>query len=596
MSPEFGCTASYFPPDASTLEYLRLTGRSNEQIELVESYSKANGLWREREERIRYSDTLEVDLGEVEPSLAGPSRPQDRIPLPEVAGTVYAGWRASEDEYGAEVKHEEELTGERSGGHRPTLPPAAVAIAAVTSCTNTSNPEVMCAAGLLARNAVKRGIRSRPWVKTSLAPGSKAVTEYLEKAGLLAYLEALGFHVAGYGCTTCIGNSGDLPAGVKKAVEERGATVAAVLSGNRNFEARIHPKIPLNYLASPPLVVAYALAGSMTVNLTQDPLGHDPNGRPVYLRELWPGKEEIREITENLVQPEMFRSVYAGLHRGDRFWQELESPKGADFEWDQDSEYIREAPFFINLPARPSPPEELKGARALLMLGHSVTTDHISPASRFAPDSPAGAYLLQRGVQEEEFNTYGARRGNHEVMVRGTFANVRLRNRLASKRGGYTKLLPEGREMTVWEAAQEYERRGVPLIILAGKEYGSGSSRDWAAKGTLLLGVRAVIAEGFERIHRSNLVGMGILPLQYREGENVEQLGLSGGEKFDIPDMAAALEPGSSLAVRAETEAGRVIEFETTVRLDTDIEAAYYRNGGVLQYVLRNRLDELNSG
>ncbi len=584
MSPEFGCTVSYFPIDQKTVEYLHLTGRSGEQTELVEAYARANALWRENEERIAYSDMLEIDLGAVEPALAGPSRPQDHIPLSVVAPRVREQLSGTEKRDGSAAAAERERPSE-------SLPPAAVVIAALTSCTNTSNPEVMIAAGILARNAVKRGLHTREWVKTSLAPGSKVVTEYLRRAGLLPYLEALGFHVAGYGCTTCIGNSGDLPERVKAEVE-RGAAVASVLSGNRNFEARIHPQVAFNYLASPPLVVAYALAGSMTVDVTVDRVGVDPNGQKVYLQDLWPDKREIEELVASTVEPHMFRSVYDHLYQGDLWWRKLEAPRGERYSWDPNSQYIREAPFFIDLPVQPAPPAELKEARALLVLGHSVTTDHISPASRFAADSPAGAYLLQQGVSEEEFNTYGARRGNHEVMARGTFANVRLQNHLASRRGGYTLLLPDGREMTVWEAAKEYHRREVPLIILAGEEYGSGSSRDWAAKGTRLLGVRAVIAESFERIHRSNLVGMGILPLQFMSGEGWKYLGLTGRESYDIPGIDGALAPGSSLTVRAENSAGRVVTFTVRVRLDTDIEAEYYRHGGVLQYVLRHKLQE----
>jgi aconitate hydratase len=591
MSPEFGCTVSFFPPDTNTIDYLRLTGRDPQQVELAEEYCRANGLWRREEELIEYSDLLEVDLAEVEPALAGPSRPQDRVPLSAAAAKTREHLSALKE--GGATEREAEHEEARRGDERDAagLPAGAVAIAAITSCTNTSNPQVMLAAGLLARNAVKRGLHTPPWVKTSLAPGSKVVTDYLQQAGLLPYLEALGFHIAGYGCTTCIGNSGDLPPQVRREVEQRGVPVAAVLSGNRNFEARIHPLVGLNYLASPPLVVAYALAGLMTTDLNSDALGTDPNGRPVYLRELWPHSVQLTELAQQLLEPAMFRQVYRDLYRGDRFWQELEAPESSRFEWDPESEYIREAPFFVNLSTQPRPPQELEGARALLVLGHSVTTDHISPASRFSPDSPAGAYLLQRGVEAEEFNTYGSRRGNHEVMARGTFANVRLNNLLASRRGGYTLLLPDAREMTVWEAAQEYRQRDVPLIILAGEEYGSGSSRDWAAKGTLLLGVRAVIAESFERIHRSNLVGMGILPLQFREGENRETLGLTGRERFHITGIGASPEPGGSVSATAVNEDGERTVFELLIRLDTEIEAEYYRHGGVLQYVLRARLN-----
>jgi aconitate hydratase len=604
MSPEFGCTAAYFPPDQKTLEYLQLTGRSSEQVQLTERYTRANALWREDEELIRYSDILELDLATVEPALAGPSRPQDHIPLAGAAGEVRR--QLAEEESSLRNTETEESRGKgqtRKSGPESTgweygagLPPAAVAIAAITSCTNTSNPEVMLAAGLLARNAVKRGLRTQPWVKTSLAPGSKIVTDYLQRAGLLPYLEALGFHLVGYGCTTCIGNSGDLAPAVREQLEHREAVLASILSGNRNFEARIHPRIALNYLASPPLVVAYALAGTMTRDLNGEPVGWDPNGEAVYLHELWPRDEELEELASSLVEPEIFRSVYATLHQGDRQWQNLETPGGKRFNWDRNSDYIREAPFFIDLPNQPGSPQAIEGARALLVLGHSVTTDHISPASRFAPDSPAGAYLLQRGVGEEEFNTYGARRGNHEVMARGTFANVRLRNELAGRRGGFTTLLPDDREMTVWEAACEYQRREVPLIIIAGSEYGSGSSRDWAAKGTLLLGVRAVIAESFERIHRSNLACMGVLPLQFADGESRESLGLSGKELFSIPAIGQSGASGQRLTVKAVNDDGREKEFAVTVRLDTEIEAEYYRHGGVLQYVLRRRLEEEGCG
>ncbi len=614
MSPEFGCTVTYFPVDAQTLDYLRLTARPPELIERVERYCKDNLLWREAEEEILYTDVLTVDLSTIEPTLAGPRRPHDRLPLRQVKETVI---ETLHNTYGRQYipvherwqhlgEHTSESPGEgsttvvtrsllrsvpiRTDGLEFLLSDGAVVIAAITSCTNTSNPTVMLAAGLLARNAVQRGLRPKPWVKTSLAPGSRVVTEYLERSGLLSALQALGFHVVGYGCTTCIGNSGELPEPIARAIADNELIVAAVLSGNRNFEARIHPQVRLNFLASPPLVVAYALAGRMDIDLTTEPVGSDPNGIPVYLHELWPSPEEIRLLMEQVFYPEDFRHVYSRAYAGDRFWQELQAPTGALFEWDPESTYIREAPFFRDFPPHPRELQDIRGARVLLMLGDSVTTDHISPAGSISPFSPAGRWLIEHGVDPVDFNSYGSRRGNHEVMVRGTFANVRLRNALVHREGGWTRHFPSGEELTVYEAAMRYHAENVPVIVIAGKEYGSGSSRDWAAKGPALLGIRAVLAESFERIHRSNLVGMGILPLQFLPGDSAQSLGLDGSELYDILGIAEGLEPYKRLRVRAQKADGTVREFEVIARLDVPIEVEYYRHGGVLHYVFRRLL------
>ena len=602
MSPEYGCTVTYFPIDERTVEYLRATGRDESHIEKVESYARERLLWNSGNDQIDYTRVVDVDLGEIRPSVAGPSRPQDRIELDQLSLKVgeltgveprSAGRGPGEDE--------SELTdGKLSDGD--------LVIAAITSCTNTSNPDVMLAAGLLAKRAVEFGIRPNPHVKTSLAPGSPVVTRYLERAGLLPYLQALGFHVVGYGCTTCIGNSGDLSRPIAEEIARKGLNVAAVLSGNRNFEARIHPEVKLNFLASPPLVVAFALAGRVDIDMTGDPLGRDPNGGPVYLQDVWPSGEEISRLKQEVLDPELFRASYAALFDGDDRWKGLDAPGGEVYEWNTESTYIREVPFFYGLPETPDLPADIRGARALLLLGDSVTTDHISPAGKFGADSPAGRYLRSLGVHPEQFNTYGSRRGNHEVMMRGTFANVRLSNRLASRPGGFTRYMPpaegsgvdrnagtgaRGEELTIWEAARRYAADGVPLVILAGKEYGSGSSRDWAAKGTALLGVKAVIAESFERIHRSNLVGMGVLPLQFMEGESVQTLELTGEELFSIEGLGGQIKPGAPLTVRAGVAPGKALSertFEVKARLDSSVEIDYWRHGGVLQYVLRQYL------
>ena len=580
MSPEFGSTAAIFPIDAETIRYLRFTGRPAEQIELVEAYAREQGLWHEPgvEEPVIYSDTLELDLAAVEPSLAGPRRPQDRVPL-----------RVSRERF-----HEALQTfvtqPPAAGGNGGALHHGDVVIAAITSCTNTSNPSVMVAAGLLARAAVAAGLQSKPWVKTSLAPGSRVVTEYLERAGLTEPLEALGFNLVGYGCTTCIGNSGPLPAEVSAAIADGDLAVAAVLSGNRNFEGRIQSEVKMNYLASPPLVVAYALAGTMDFDLLSDPLGSNGAGEPVYLRDIWPSESEIAEVVAAAVRSDMFRKSYAEVFDGDANWHSLEVPQGDRYDW-RESTYVRRPPFFDDLPAAPAATVEIAGARVLALLGDSVTTDHISPAGAIKRDSPAGRYLLEHGVQFADFNSYGARRGNHEVMVRGTFANIRLRNMLGGEgadalpEGGFTRHLPDGEQMPIYDAAMRYAQEGVPLVIIGGREYGSGSSRDWAAKGSLLLGIRAVIAESFERIHRSNLIGMGLLPLQFADGENAASLGLSGEEEISIEGVAAAVNAGEIPRGATVVADGR--RFGVRVRIDTPMELEYYRHGGILQYVLR---------
>ncbi len=643
MSPEFGSTCAIFPIDAETLRYLEFTGRPAEQIELVEAYAKAQGLWHdEHTEQASFSETLTLDLGEVVPSIAGPKRPQDRISLSDsqpafrsalagyvpaqngvddaLSGTFPASDPTATQEpsngEGGREGHAQQPHGaggggaavrERAHGEVPltladgtqtTLDHGRVVIAAITSCTNTSNPSVMLGAGLLARNAVAKGLKSKPWVKTSLAPGSKVVTEYYERANLVEPLEALGFNLVGYGCTTCIGNSGPLPEEVSKAVSDADLAVCSVLSGNRNFEGRINPDVKMNYLASPPLVVAYALAGTMDIDLLGDPLGEDANGEPVFLRDIWPSAREVAQTIEQAVQSDMFRRSYDGVYAGDERWRTLPVPAGDSFAWDESSTYVRNPPYFHDLPHEPEPIQDIEGARVLALLGDSVTTDHISPAGSIKRDSPAGLYLQEHGVQPRDFNSYGSRRGNHEVMMRGTFANIRLRNQLApGTEGGHTLYLGapddaasggdrrEGEQMPIYDAAMRYAREGVPLMVLAGKEYGSGSSRDWAAKGTKLLGVRAVIAESFERIHRSNLVGMGVLPLQFKSGESVASLGLTGHETFSIAGLADGEEVPREVTVQA---GGR--EFAVTVRIDTPKEQRYYRHGGILQYVLRGLL------
>jgi aconitate hydratase len=585
MSPEFGSTAAIFPIDAETLRYLRFTGRPAERIELVEAYAREQGLWHdEGSPDARYSDTLELDLGEVEPSLAGPRRPQDRVPL-----------RAARERFhealASFVAPQPPADGAAAVAQR--LDHGAVVIAAITSCTNTSNPSVMVAAGLLARAAAARGMSTKPWVKTSLAPGSRVVTEYLDRAGLTEPLEALGFNLVGYGCTTCIGNSGPLPEAVSQEVAERDLAVVAVLSGNRNFEGRIQSEVKMNYLASPPLVVAYALAGTMDIDLVNDALGLDGEGEPVYLRDIWPSSAEIAETVGRALQSDMFRSSYAEVFDGDENWHSLEVPTGERYDW-RESTYVRRPPFFEGLDAQPSAPVDIVGARVLAVLGDSVTTDHISPAGAIKRDSPAGRYLQEKGVGPADFNSYGARRGNHEVMVRGTFANIRLRNLLGGAgreplpEGGFTRHLPDGEVLAIYDAAMRYAQEDVALVVLGGRDYGAGSSRDWAAKGPRLLGVRAVIAESFERIHRSNLVGMGLLPLQFMPGESAASLGLTGEESISIEGVAAPLEAGERPAVATVSADGR--SFQARVRIDTPMEVEYYRHGGILQYVLRQLL------
>jgi len=590
MCPEYGATVAVFPIDRMTLDYLRLTGRDERRIALVEAYAKAQGLFLEPgSPEADYAERIELDLATIEPSLAGPRRPQDRVTLGRV--------RASFDDALAKTLADRKVAANSPvvAGAPVAATPAAsgldhgsVVIAAITSCTNTSNPSVMIGAGLLARNAVARGLRVKSWVKTSLAPGSKAVTQYLERAGLTPYLNQLGFNLVGYGCTTCIGNSGPLPPDVAAEVKGRDLVVASVLSGNRNFEGRIQSQVRANYLASPPLVVAYALAGTMRIDMTAEPIGQDPSGGDVYLRDIWPSEREIQAASLGAVTAESYREVYADVFGGDDRWQRLQVPAGDRFMWADESTYIRHPPFFEGLSSSPAPLADIAGARVLALLGDSVTTDHISPAGSIQPESPAGKYLIAHGVQPREFNSYGARRGNHEVMVRGTFANIRLRNQLApGTEGGWTRHLPDGAQMTIYDASERYRDERVPLLILAGTEYGSGSSRDWAAKGTLLLGVRAVIAESFERIHRSNLVNMGVLPLQFTNGESAASLGLTGTESYDLTGIATGLAPMADIQVHARAAGGAVVSFTATARIDTPEELAAFRAGGILPYVLR---------
>jgi aconitate hydratase len=595
MSPEYGSTVAIFPIDAQTLEYLRLTGRAADHIALVEAYAKAQGLFRdEATPDPRYTDTLALDLSTIEPNLAGPRRPQDRVPLKDVKSTfnvALAEWQKARGPVNA--GQIDRFEGEGGGTAVATLPrtelsDGAVVIAAITSCTNTSNPAVLIGAGLLAKKAVERGLATAPWVKTSLAPGSKVVTDYLEKAGLTPYLDQLGFNLVGYGCTTCIGNSGPLSDDVALAVAEHDMIVAAVLSGNRNFEGRIHPQVRANYLASPPLVVAYALAGRMDIDLTHEPLGRDARGAGVFLKDIWPTNAEIEATIAATITEHMFRSRYADVYTGDARWATMTVPAGERYAWDPQSEYVKRAPYFDGMPARPQPVRDIAGARVLAVLGDSVTTDHISPAGNIARSSPAAQYLVAKGIDPADFNSYGARRGNHEVMMRGTFANVRLRNGLVpGVEGGVTRYLPTNEQTSIFDASVRYKADGTPLVILAGKEYGSGSSRDWAAKGPMLLGVRAVIAESFERIHRSNLIGMGILPLEYLPGETAASLGLTGEETFTINGIAAKLSPRMNVSVTARVANGKSTVFDALVRIDTPDEAEYYRHGGILQYVLR---------
>ncbi|MEN8706511.1 MAG: aconitate hydratase [Nocardioides marinisabuli] len=627
MSPEFGSTIAVFPIDEETTKYLELTGRSPEQLALVEAYAKEQGLWHDPSAEPRYSEKLELDLATVVPSLAGPKRPQDRVSLSEakqgfrgaladyvdhehqdtngydesVEETFPASDPATSNGGGEAAAPKNYLSAAPADGGRPSNPVhvtledgtefeldhGAVAIAAITSCTNTSNPSVMIGAALLAKNAVEKGLQRKPWVKTTLAPGSKVVSDYYEKAGLTPYLDKLGFNLVGYGCTTCIGNSGPLIPEVSAAVNEGDLAVVSVLSGNRNFEGRINPDVKMNYLASPPLVVAYALAGSMDLDLFNDPLGQDTDGNDVFMKDIWPSAADIEEVVASAITSDMFDDGYSDVFAGDEQWRSLPTPEGKTFEWDEDSTYVRKPPYFDGMPDEPEAVTDIEGARVLLKLGDSVTTDHISPAGAIKKDSPAGKYLAEHGVQQRDFNSYGSRRGNHEVMIRGTFANIRLRNQLApGTEGGFTKdLAGDGEVTTVFEASEKYIAAGTPLVVLAGKEYGSGSSRDWAAKGTALLGVKAVIAESYERIHRSNLIGMGVLPLQFPEGESAESLGLSGEETFSITGVTELNDGTTPRTVKVKADD---VEFDAVVRIDTPGEANYYRNGGIMQYVLRN--------
>jgi aconitate hydratase len=636
MSPEFGSTCAIFPIDGETIDYLKFTGRSGEQVALVEAYAKEQGLWHDPAEEPAYSETLELDLSSVVPSIAGPKRPQDRIALADAKPAFRSALssytddtpasKSTVDEAGEETfpasdppavgtsgngdgrpaHFQTAAAGAEGRASNPTsvsvdgatfeLDHGAVAIAAITSCTNTSNPSVMIGAALLAKKAVEHGLARKPWVKTTLAPGSKVVMDYYERAGLLPYLEKLGFHLVGYGCTTCIGNSGPLQEEISAAVNDADLAVVSVLSGNRNFEGRINPDIKMNYLASPPLVVAYALAGSMDKDITTEPLGTGPDGKPVYLEDIWPSPQEIQDVVASAISSEMFSNDYADVFAGDERWQSLPTPTGNTFEWDPESTYVRKPPYFDGMGVEPSPVSDVTGARVLAMLGDSVTTDHISPAGAIKQDSPAGKYLTAHGVERKDFNSYGSRRGNHEVMIRGTFANIRLRNLLLDDvQGGFTRnFLSGGEQTTIYDASVAYAEAGVPLVVLAGKEYGSGSSRDWAAKGTSLLGVRVVIAESFERIHRSNLIGMGVLPLQFPAGETAESLGLDGTETYDITGITElnAGDTPRTVVVNATREDGSTVDFDAVVRIDTPGEADYYRNGGIMQYVLRKMLQK----
>ena len=588
MSPEYGSTAAIFPIDDETLSYLRLTGRPECQLELVKAYAQAQGLWHDASNEPTYSEYIELDLGSVEPSIAGPKRPQDRVALSNADTafeTAVAGYTNDRKKTGA-VSYQ---------GKDFNIEHGSVVIAAITSCTNTSNPSVMMAAGLLAKKAVEKGLVTKPWVKTTLAPGSQVVTDYYNKSGLTQYLDALGFNLVGYGCTTCIGNSGPVAPEISAAIQENDLAAVAVLSGNRNFEGRINPDVKMNYLASPPLVVAYAIAGSMAIDIQNDSLGNDQAGNPVYLKDIWPTAKEVADVIESSIDANMFTSRYKDVFAGDARWQNLDTPTGATFDWASESTYVRRPPYFENMPAQPVPVTDVVGARVLAKLGDSVTTDHISPAGSIRADSPAGKYLTDHGVAKVDFNSYGSRRGNHEVMIRGTFANIRLRNQLlVNVEGGFTRdfTVPNGPQSTIYDASVAAAAKNVPLVILAGKEYGSGSSRDWAAKGTALLGVRVVIAESYERIHRSNLIGMGVLPLQYPADSTAESLGLDGTETFSVTGITG-LNAGSiprTVTVTATSETGDVVSFEAIVRIDTPGEADYFRHGGILQYVLRSML------
>jgi aconitate hydratase len=587
MSPEFGSTCAIFPVDAETIRYLQLTGRPPEQVALVEAYARAQGMWRiDGAAPAQYTDVVELDLATVESSLAGPKRPQDRVPLRSAASVYRASVRKMAEERAQKNPAATGRAGATVAGRSFDVKDGAVLIAAITSCTNTSNPSVMIAAGLLARNAHRRGLRSRPWVKTSLAPGSRVVTDYLQKAGLTSDLEALGFFTVGYGCTTCIGNSGPLRPEISEAVRSGDIVGCSVLSGNRNFEGRVHPEVKMNFLASPPLVVAYALAGSLDIDITTEPLGAGSDGQPVYLRDIWPSPAEIASALGGAVDAAMFTRGYSDVFGGDANWNSIKTPAGRIYAWDDRSTYVKNPPYFDGMTMTPAAIADIRGARALALLGDSVTTDHISPAGNISKSSPAAKYLMAEGVAAADFNSYGARRGNHEVMMRGTFANIRLRNLLIpGVEGGVTRHMPDGEQMAIFDAAVKYKSEGVPLVILAGKEYGTGSSRDWAAKGTMLLGVKAVIAESFERIHRSNLIGMGVLPLQFIDGQNAQSLGLTGRESFEITGLRRGA--AKSVGVIASADDGRKIEFQARLRIDTPKDLDYYQHGGILQYVLR---------
>ncbi|MEP6738161.1 MAG: aconitate hydratase AcnA [Chryseolinea sp.] len=624
MSPEFGCTITYFPVDNKTLEYMRKSNRSEEQVQLVEDYCKANMLWRTGAEEINYTDIVELDISSIEPTVAGPKRPQDKILLKDFKLKFI---NLLDQTYGRKYKDVKQLSRWMAeGGSQPVnqatpepalaskieetvvngmkniwvtigeesfmLSDGAVAIAAITSCTNTSNPFVMVGAGLIARKAREHGLKTKPWVKTSLAPGSKVVTDYLEKADLMDDLEAMQFHTVGYGCTSCIGNSGPLPPYVAKAIDEHDLVVASVLSGNRNFEARIHPQVRMNFLMSPMLVVAYAIAGRVDIDLVNDPISFDPNQQPVYLKDIWPTDEEINALMNKVLSPKDFAKNYGEIFKGNAIWRNLKVPNDTLFVWDNQSTYVKEAPFFHNISDQAEVLEDITNAKALLVLGDSITTDHISPAGQFNESSSAGKYLISQGVKKEDFNSYGSRRGNDEVMVRGTFANVRIKNQLVQKEGGYTRHLPSGEEMSVYDASLRYKQTLTPLVVLAGKEYGSGSSRDWAAKGAFLLGIRAILAESYERIHRSNLVGMGVLPLQYLHGDTAEKLGLTGNETFSITGIANGIKPLKEVQITAKREDGYETKFNAIARMDSKIEIEYYRHGGILQYVLRQFLEK----
>ena len=620
MSPEFGCTATYFPIDDQTLEYMRRTNRSDATIQLVETYCKENLMWHVGDEKIDYTDIVELDLSKLEPTVAGPKRPQDKIlaknlhakfgellqsefkrtylPLNQRKERATLTRNSTGNGFDYQTLNNEAETASLKSikidvdGESYQLSDGYIAIAAITSCTNTSNPSVMVGAGLVARKARALGLNVKPWVKTSLAPGSKVVTQYLTHSGLIEDLDALKYNVVGYGCTSCIGNSGPLPPHIDEAYEKGNIILASVLSGNRNFEARVHPKVKMNFLMSPMLVVAYSLVGRVDVDITTDEIGKDKQGNAVYLKDIWPTQQEINDIILNSLKPEDFKKNYDVIYDGEEQWHHLHAPDTPNFVWDENSTYIREIPFFQNLPEVPEKPKDINAARVLLKLGDSVTTDHISPAGAFSKDSPAGKYLLERGVEQRMFNSYGSRRGNHEVMMRGTFANVRIKNQVATKEGGYTTHFPQGEEMTIFDASMQYQKENMPLIILAGKEYGSGSSRDWAAKGTILLGVKAVIAESYERIHRSNLLCMGVLPLQFLENQNADSLGLKGNEVYSIEGISDGLTPHQRLNVHATKEDGSVISFEVNSRLNSQIEVEYVNNGGILQYVLRDFLKE----